>query len=116
MAGLTLWLGNARPNRLTVRNALLYALQQRAASRHATPPSGKVNHAQDPVRQRAVADPQILVGCQLSFRWSNISLRQSAAEAASHQGSYQAAAAGALGNHAGAELHLRSPEPVDPPA
>src|SRR5207244_8937925 len=63
---------------------------------------------------RAGAAPQngrLLARRQLSVGRPNLSLRQSAAEAAAENLGCEAHAAGTLGYDPGAELHLRAPEP-----
>ncbi len=59
----------------------------------------------------AAKDGRLLAGRQLPVGRPDLSLRQSAAERAAAARAHQAAAAGPLGHHAGAELHLRPPEP-----
>src|SRR6516165_6304889 len=65
------------------------------------------------VRQRTGIDGCVLAGRQLPVGWSDLSLRQPAAQANLDQGAHQAAAPRALGNDTRSELHLCSPEPAD---
>ncbi len=59
----------------------------------------------------APRDGCLLARRQLSVGRPDLSARQSAAEAAADARGCEAHAAGALGHHARAELHLRAPEP-----
>src|SRR6516225_9403527 len=65
------------------------------------------------VCQRAGLDRRVLAGSQLSVCRSDLSLWQSAAQAAAYERAHQAAASRSLGDDAGPELYLRSPEPGD---
>ena len=64
-----------------------------------------------PERRRAGADERLLAGGQLPVGRPDLPAGQPAAEGAAAARAHQAAAARALGHHAGAELHLRAPEP-----
>ena len=66
-----------------------------------------------PLSRTAAKNGRLLAGRQLSVGRPDLSVRQSAAERAAEAGTHQAAAAGPLGHHAGAEFHLRPPEPPD---
>ena len=55
----------------------------------------------------------MVAGGELPVRRSDLPLRQSPAERDAQAGTHQAPAPRPLGNHAGAELHLRPPQPRD---
>jgi hypothetical protein len=61
-------------------------------------------------------DGRLLAGRQLSFRRPDLPERQSAAGASAYPGRREAAPAGPLGHHAGAQLSLCALEPPDPRA
>ena len=71
------------------------------------------DHGERAVRPGTDPDGRLLARRQLSFGRPDLPLRQPAAQEAARKRAHQAAAARPLGHHAGAELHLRSPEPAD---
>jgi len=96
----------------------------------APPRQGSVQRRQTPCRRAipgrlnrddectfAGSSPQnrrLLASRQLSVGRPDLSSRQSASQTSAVAGTRQAQIIGALGHHAGAELHLRSPQPDHP--